>query len=114
MLPYGKRGYGKEYCQNRKNIGKEDCVASVSKEEDILVRKVIISSNGGNLFHDRCIMNLGVTWHITLHRDWFYTCEPILDGSMFMRNHHALKIIGNDIVKIKMNNDIVYTLQIVQ
>ena len=39
---------------------------------------------------------------MTPHRDWFCTYEPVLEGSVFMGNDHALEIVGIGTVKIKM------------
>jgi len=48
---------------------------------------------------------------MTLHRDWFYTNEPVLEGFVFMENDHALKIVGVGTIKIKMFDGYVRTLQ---
>ena len=49
-------------------------------------------------------MDSGATWHMTPHRDWFCTYEPILEGSVFMGNDHALEIAGVDTVRLKMHD----------
>jgi len=48
---------------------------------------------------------------MTPHRDWFCTYEPVLEGSVFMRNDHALKIVGVGAVKIKLLDGSIRTLQ---
>jgi len=53
----------------------------------------------------------GATWHMTPHRDWFCTYEPVLEGSVFMGNDHALKIVRVGAVKIKMLDGSIRTLQ---
>jgi len=48
---------------------------------------------------------------MTSHHDWFYTYEPILEGSVFMGNDYALEIFGVGTIKIKVFDGSVYTLQ---
>jgi len=50
----------------------------------------------------------GATWHMTPHHDWFCTYEPV---SAFMGNDHALKIVRVGVVKIKMLDGSICTLQ---
>ncbi|KAH9659545.1 hypothetical protein KPL70_023885 [Citrus sinensis] len=38
--------------------------------------------------------NSGATWHMTSRREWFHTYEPILGGSVYMGDDHALEIAG--------------------
>ena len=48
---------------------------------------------------------------MTPHRDWFCTYEPVLEGSVFMGNDHALEIVGMGTVKIKMFDGSIRSLQ---
>jgi len=77
--------------------------SSMAKQQ--LVLKV------ANKLIDVWIVDSGGTWHMTLHRDWFYTYEPILEGSLFIGNDHALEIVRVGTIKIKMFDGFVYTLQ---
>ncbi|RDX89733.1 hypothetical protein CR513_28502, partial [Mucuna pruriens] len=56
-------------------------------------------------------MDSGATRHMTPHRYWFCTYEPISGGSVFMGNNHALEIAGVGTVKIKMYDGTVRTIQ---
>ena len=84
---------------------------STSDDEEILYGEAKIGSKGGKQLTDVWIVDSGATWHMTLHRDWFYTYEPVLEGSMFMGNDYALEIVGVGTIKIKMFDGSVCTLQ---
>ena len=47
-------------------------------------------------------------------KEWFHKYEPILGGSVFMGNDHALEIVGIGTIKIKMHDAMVCTIQEVQ
>lgn len=64
-----------------------------------------------NQLHHRWIVESGATWHLTPHRDRFYTYELISGGFVFMGNDHALDALGVSTVKIKLYDGIVYTVQ---
>ena len=48
---------------------------------------------------------------MTPHRDWFCTYELVSEGYVFMGDDHALEIAGVGIVKIKMFNGSIRTIQ---
>ena len=48
---------------------------------------------------------------MTSGRDWFYTYEPVLKGFVSMGDDHALDIAGVGIVKIKMFDGLICTIQ---
>lgn len=56
-------------------------------------------------------MDLGATWHMTSKRKWFQQYEANLEGYVFMRNDHALEIVGICTIKLKMYDGIVRTIQ---
>ncbi|RDX80297.1 hypothetical protein CR513_39162, partial [Mucuna pruriens] len=115
----GMREHLKKDCwHNKKNGGKnfepstsQGCVASTLDDGLILYSKAEITSKGGKQVHDKWIVDSGATWHMTPHRDWFHTYEPISGGSVFMGNNHALEIAGVGTVKIKMYDGTVRTIQ---
>jgi hypothetical protein len=82
------KGHLKKECRNNKKIGEKSseastsqgCVASNSDDGDILYSEAAISSKGGRRLNDVWIMDSGATWHMTPHRDWFYSYEPISEG----------------------------------
>ncbi|WVY98692.1 hypothetical protein V8G54_030843 [Vigna mungo] len=58
--------------KNSKASISQGCVASTSKDGDILLSEAVVNSNGERQLHDRWIIDLGATWHMTSNRDWFY------------------------------------------
>ena len=43
-------------------------------------------------------------------QDWFHIYKPIVEGSMFMENDHALNIIAIDAIKLKMYDGLIHTI----
>ena len=70
------------------------CVASTPEDKDILVSKIIISYNSEKQFYDGCVVDSSPTWHMTPR--W------------------ALNVFGVSIVKIKVYDGIVCTIQRIQ
>ena len=56
-------------------------------------------------------MDSGATWNMTPHRDWFYSYEPISEGSVYMGNDHALEIAGVGTIRLKMHDDTIRKIQ---
>jgi len=115
------RRHFKKDCRNKKSIEKaseistsQGCVVSISNDGEILYGEATIGSKGDKQLTDVWIVDSGATWHMTPHHDWFYTYEPVLEGSVFMGNDYVLKIVGVDIIKIKMFDSFVRTLQAVR
>ncbi|KAK0601704.1 hypothetical protein LWI29_026705 [Acer saccharum] len=48
---------------------------------------------------------------MTSQREWFHKYEPVSRGSVFMGNDHALEIAGIGIIKIKMHDGTILTIQ---
>jgi hypothetical protein len=55
-------------------------------------------------------MDSRATWHTTPNQDWFHTYEPIFEGLMFMGNDHALEIVCNGTIKLKMYDSSIRTI----
>jgi len=56
-------------------------------------------------------MDSGATWNMTPHRDWFYSYEPISEGSVYMGNDHALEIAGVGTIRLKMHDGTIRKIQ---
>ena len=48
---------------------------------------------------------------MTSRREWFQQYEPVLGGSVYMGDNHALEIVGIGSIKIKMYDGIIRTIQ---
>ncbi|KAK8999470.1 hypothetical protein V6N11_070633 [Hibiscus sabdariffa] len=57
---------------------------------------------GRKRFADIWLIDLGATYQMISRRELFHNYEPILGGSAYNCNDHALKIIGVGTVKLKM------------
>ncbi|RDX76653.1 hypothetical protein CR513_43330, partial [Mucuna pruriens] len=115
----GMRGQLKKDCwHNKKNGGKnfeasisQGCVVSTLDDGIILYSEVAFSSKGRKQLHDGWIIDSGATRHMTPHRYWFCTYEPISKAAVFMGNDHALDFSRVGTVKLKIYNDTVHTIQ---
>jgi len=108
----GMKGHVKKECWNNKKNGEKNfatstsqgCVASTSNDGEILYSEATTSSKGGRRLNDVWIMDSGATWHMTPYRDWFYSYEPISQGSVYIGNDHALKIVGIGTMRLNMHD----------
>ena len=48
---------------------------------------------------------------MTSRREWFNKYEPISGGSIYMGDDHAFEIVSISIIKIKMFDGIVHTIE---
>ena len=97
----GKKGHLKRDCWFKKNGEKsseasssQGCIANTSDDGEILYSGATTNSKGSKQLTDVWIIDSGATWHMTPRRDWFYTYQPISEGSVFMGNDYALEIAG--------------------
>jgi len=77
----------------------QGCIASTSNDREILYSEASTSSKGEKRLNDVWIRDSGETWHMTPHRDWFYSYDPISEGPVYMGNDHALEIVGVDTIR---------------
>ena len=56
------------------------------------------------------IFYLRYSYHISPHRDWFSAYQLIVGGRVLMGNSVAYKVVGIDIIQIKMHDGIVRTI----
>ena len=59
---------------------------------------------------DEWILDSGCSYHMSPNRDWFSTYQLIDGGKILMGNDVACKVIGIDIIQIKMQGAIIRTL----
>jgi len=57
------------------------------------------------------VIDIGVSFHMTPHRDLFCSCEPYQGGTMRMGDDTMLDIIDRKNVKLKMKNGTIKNLQ---
>ncbi|KAK9181573.1 hypothetical protein WN944_024711 [Citrus x changshan-huyou] len=115
----GKKGHVKKECwsnQKRKD-GKEPessnaqgCVASTSDDGKILYSEATTVSEGRKRLSNVWLIDSGAIWRMTSRRELFHTYEPILGGSIYIGNDHALEIAGIGTIKIKMFDGTIRTI----
>ena len=87
------------------------CVASTLDDGDVLHSELAMVSEGKKWIFDVWLINSGVTWHMTSRRELFNKYKPILGGSIYMGDDHAFKIFSISIIKIKMFDGTVHTIE---
>ena len=118
----GKRGHFKNKCRLLKKNGDfkgkgleltnaQGCVAENLSDGEVLCSEATTTVESGRKFADIWLIDSGVTWHMTSRKKWFQQYEPILGGSVYMSDNHALEIIGIGTIKIKMYDGIIRTIQ---
>ena len=70
---------------------------------------VYLASIGTQLEHDFWLIDSGVYFHMTPHREWFYEYEKY-NGNVFLGDDSQKKIIGRGRVKLLLNDGRIKTL----
>ncbi|KAK8588894.1 hypothetical protein V6N12_023306 [Hibiscus sabdariffa] len=78
---------------------------------DVLYWKASTTMEGRKRFADVWLIDSGATYHMTSRREWFHDYEPILGGSVYSCNDHALEIVGVGTIKLKMYDETTKTVQ---
>ncbi|KAE8694358.1 hypothetical protein F3Y22_tig00110783pilonHSYRG00068 [Hibiscus syriacus] len=100
---YGKKGHLKKDCWSpNKNFNPQGNTANTSDDGDALCYEASTTVEGRKRFADIWLIDSGATYHMTSRIEWFHQYEPILGGSMYSCNDHALEIIGLGTIKLKM------------
>ncbi|KAK9169101.1 hypothetical protein Syun_001241 [Stephania yunnanensis] len=111
MLQLGKKGHLKKDCWSLKNSDPQGNVASTSNDGAALCCEAATTTKSRKRFSDAWIIDSGATYHMTSRREWFHHYEPILGGSVYSCNDHALKVIGIGTIMLKMYDGTVRTIQ---
>ncbi|KAK9146344.1 hypothetical protein Sjap_006247 [Stephania japonica] len=98
----GKKGHLKKDCWSLKNSDPQGNVASTSNDGATLCCEAATTTKSRKRFSDVWIIDSGATYHMTSRREWFHHYEPILGGSVYSCNDHALKVIGIGTIMLKM------------
>jgi len=85
-------------------------VASTSEDREVLYSEAAIVFTDKKKLTEVWLMDSRATWHMTPHRDWFDTYEPISEGLVFMGNDHALEIADIGTIKLKMYDGSIRTI----
>ncbi|KAK9090448.1 hypothetical protein Sjap_023625 [Stephania japonica] len=106
----GKKGHWKKDCWSLKNSDPQGNVASTSNDGAALCCEAATTTKSRKKIIDVRIIDSGATYHMTSRREWFHHYEPILGGSVYSCNDHALKVIGIGTIMLKMYDDASFAL----
>jgi len=62
-------------------------------------------------FSDQWVLDTACTFHMSPKRDWFTAYDFVNGGLVLMGNDVACKIVGMDIIRIRMHDGIMRTLK---
>jgi hypothetical protein len=101
----GKEGNFKKQCRS-KNVervkgsgGAPSTEEKKSKEEG---GDVYLASSRMHEYHEACMVESGVFFHMTPHREWFCEYERYDGGNFFLGDDSTTKIIGRGRVKLRL------------
>jgi hypothetical protein len=109
----GKEGHYKKQCRSKSvERGKGYDDAPTTKEK-------IFVDGGGDMYlasssthaeHEVWLVDLGASFHMTPHREWFCEYERYDGGVIFLGDDLTTKIIGRGKFKLKLMDDRIRTL----
>jgi hypothetical protein len=111
----GKEGHYKKQCRCKveKNKGSKEypyTEENTSKEE---CGDVYLDSSSTHADHEAWLVELGASFHMTPHREWFCEYERNDGGNVFLGDDSITKIIGRGKFKLRLIDGRVRTLPIV-
>jgi hypothetical protein len=100
----GKEGHYKKQCRSKvekKKRSKESpsTKENTSKEEG---GDVYLASSSTHADHEAWLVDSGASFHMTLHREWFYEYERYDGGNVFLGDDSKTKIIGRGKFKLRL------------
>jgi hypothetical protein len=100
----GKERHYKKQCRSKveKKKGSEESSSieeKTSKEEG---GDVYLASSSTHADHEAWLVDLSVSFHMTLHREWFCKYEKYDGGNVFLGNDSTTRIIGRGRVKLRL------------
>ena len=86
-------------------------VASTSDDGTTLCSEVTMTNIHRKKFFNVWVLDTVVTWHMTSRKGWFSHYESFSGGSVFIVDDRPLKIVGKGIIKLRMYDGTIYTIQ---
>jgi hypothetical protein len=71
---------------------------------------VYLASSRTHADHEAWLIDLGASFHMTPHREWFYEYEKYDGGNVFLGNDSTTRIIGKGRVKLRLVDGRIRTL----
>ncbi|KAE8703963.1 hypothetical protein F3Y22_tig00110462pilonHSYRG00425 [Hibiscus syriacus] len=99
----GKNCHLKKDCWSlNKNSNPQGNTANTSDDGDALCCEASTTVEGRKRYADIWLIDSGATYHMTSIREWFHHYEPVLGGSVYSCNDHALEIVGVGTIKLNI------------
>ena len=111
----GKPSRFKKNCTSKsveRGKGSEDTLSKENKSCTEEGGDVYLASRGTQSEHDFWLIDLGASFHITPHREWFYEYEKH-NGNVFLGDNSLKKNIVRSRVKLLLNNGRIKILLVV-
>lgn len=90
-----KEGHIRRFCperQKKKNTtqGKKTSEAEVAADDYDSSKALVVSESEAR---NEWILDLGCSFHMSPHKDWFESLKKTLEGSVLLRNNKACKVL---------------------
>jgi len=70
----------------------------------------LASSSSTHVDHEALLIEIGASFHLTTHRDWFYEYEKYDGGDVFLGDDRKARVIIRGKVKLKLQGGRIITL----
>ena len=99
-----KEGHYKKNCRSKapeKRKGSDDVPSAKAKTTSDEGGDVYLaSSSNTHVDHESWLIDLGVSFHFTPHREWFYEYEKYDGGDLFLGDYRKVRIVGRGKFKL--------------
>jgi hypothetical protein len=108
----GKEGHYKKQCRYKveKNKGSEESPSTEEKTSKEEGGDVYLDSSSTHEDHEEWFVDSGSSFHMTLHREWFYEYERYDGGNVFLGDDSITRIIGRGKFKLRLIDGRIRTL----
>ena len=109
----GKTGHYKKDCKSKsfdKNKGSNDTPSTDGKYSIEEGGDVYLASSSTHAENDSWLIDLGASFHMTPHGEWFYEYEKYDGGDVFLEDNSVARIIGRGKIKLLLKNGRIRTL----
>eukprot|EP00253_Pinus_taeda_P006275 PITA_06275 len=109
----GKEGHFRRECKSKapdKGKGSDEAPSVEAKNTSDEGGDVYLASSNTHVDHKAWLIDSGVSFHFTPHREWFYEYEKYDGGDVFLGDDRKARIVGCGKVKLKLQGGRVRTL----
>jgi hypothetical protein len=108
----GKEGHYKRQCISKveKNKGSEEAPSTEEKTSKEEGGDVYLASSSTHADHEAWLVDLGASFHMTTHMEWFCEYERYDGGDVFLGDDSITRIIGRGKFKLRLIDGRIRTL----